>query len=102
MISQTQGSFLCQTLYVQFEDDFVSSLGAFSGLYDLEGDRSGAFENTRVTYVDRQSGKALFAYCSDMKAWTFGFNENGHFPDPCDDWVGMYCEEICCVVVLVF
>ena len=90
MLHQTNGSYLCQTLFVQFEDDFVSSLGAFSGIYDLEGERAGVFENTRVRYIDRQSGKAAFAYCPKMEAWTFGFAEDGHFPDPCDDWVGRF------------
>lgn len=90
MVRQTEGRYLCQTLQVQFEDDFVPSLGAFSGLYDIQEGRVGAFTGDRVRYVDRQSGKALFAYCPEMEAWTFNYAEDGHFPDPCDDWVGKY------------
>lgn len=91
MLNQTGGNYLCQTIHVQFEDDFVSALGAFSGLYEIDSGRIKAFSDSRARYVDRQSGKAVFAYCKEMKAWTFGFAEDGHFPDPCDDWVGKYC-----------
>lgn len=90
MMHQTSGKYLCQTLYVQFEDDFVTSLGAFSGVYDLDDDRAGVFEESRVQYIDRQSENAVFAYCRSMEAWTFSFAEDGHFPDPCKDWVGTY------------
>ena len=87
MVNQTSGEYLCQSFQVQFEDDFVSSLGAFSGIYDLDASTSVPFHSNRVRYIDRMSGKAAFAYCLDLGAWTFSFAEDGHFPDPCEDWV---------------
>ena len=88
VLNQSEGVYNCQALVVQFEDDFVSSLGAFSGLYDLDSSESLPFQSNRVRYIDRMSGKAVFAYCSKLSSWTLGFSEDGHFPDPCEDWVG--------------
>lgn len=89
VIGQVQGTYLCQTIQVQFDDDLVPSLGAFAGLYDM--DRPNGFEalfGRRVTYRDRLSGTALFAYCQNEEAWTFSFvKEDGTNPDPCNDWV---------------
>ncbi|CAB9516192.1 unknown protein [Seminavis robusta] len=55
---------------------FVSSLGTFNGMYDL--DFSGGFLlERRGRYVERRSieidtpGRGVFAYCDDIKAWTF-------------------------------
>ncbi|CAB9509428.1 Inherit from bactNOG: outer membrane autotransporter barrel [Seminavis robusta] len=87
MVNQTNGKYQCQSLTIQFEDDFVSSLGAFSGIYDIDSSKSIPFQSDRVRYIDRMSGKAVFAYCVNLQAWTFSFAEDGDFPDPCTDWV---------------
>lgn len=86
-VNQSNGVYLCQSFQVQFEDDFVSSLGAFSGIYDIDSTLSLPFSSSRVRYIDRASGKAVFAYCEKLQAWSFAFAEDGHFPDPCVDWV---------------
>ena len=90
VLKQSDGVYNCQSLAVQFEDDFVSSLGSFSGIYDLDASESHPFQSNRVRYIDRISSKAVFAYCAELSAWTLGFAEDGNFPDPCEDWVGRH------------
>lgn len=86
--NQSAGIYFCQTIEVQFDDEFVTSLGAFAGLYDLVPNKGfAAFSGKRIKYSDRLSGKAFFAYCQSDNAWTFGYRGDGQEPDPCKDWV---------------
>ena len=76
VILQQNGNFLCSTILVQFGDDTSVHAGTFSGLYDLKP-WSGGIRAQRVEYIERQSGgKAKFAYCSDIGAWTFSWTED--------------------------
>ncbi|CAB9529225.1 expressed unknown protein [Seminavis robusta] len=95
---RSSGQYVCNTSIVNMGDGFVSSLGTFNGMYDL--DFSGGFWlERRGRYVERRSieidtpGRGVFSYCDDIKAWTFqvessGSNEKG---DPCD-WIARSSE----------
>jgi hypothetical protein len=67
---QVTGRFLCKTMQVQFGDDFVPSLGTFSGLYDLKTPGYKLFASNKVEYVERRALEAgneavgKFSYCS--------------------------------------
>eukprot|EP00980_Cylindrotheca_fusiformis_P025093 scaffold13034_cov119-Cylindrotheca_fusiformis.AAC.7 len=73
------GDFLCQTIYVQFSDDFNPDLAPFSGLYDV-GCSNEEYNCRRAQYTEvghgGVSGTAMFAYCTEGRAWAFTFAEN--------------------------
>lgn len=90
---QRSGAYLCQTLFVQFGDDMDPSLAAFSGLYDqiTVGSVGKFLSNTRVRYVDRNSGTGIFAYCPSRRFWSFSHTSATEVAwsedyDPCEDW----------------
>jgi len=93
---QVTGQFFCNTVQVQFGDDFVARLGTFSGLYDLSSGNS-LFSQRRVAYVERRSteigiSQARFAYCNDIGAWTLRLdNRSQAESDPCD-WLARSSE----------
>jgi hypothetical protein len=74
---QQSGKYLCQTLYVQFDDALVPSLGTFSGFYDLSVSESRGFlSSAHVKYVERRSrGRAAFGYCKSSQTWTLTYRE---------------------------
>ena len=68
---QNKDVLLTPRLFVQFSDDFLPALGAFSGMYALSSSR----RDNRVTYVEERSNTAMLAYCEEIQAWTFSFGE---------------------------
>jgi hypothetical protein len=70
----SSGEFLCQTVFVQFGDDFNADLAPFSGLYDI------GYSGRRAEYGEvghgGYAGTAKFAYCMEGRAWAFTFGEN--------------------------
>ena len=85
--NQNNGTYMCQTIYVQFSDDFVTDLGTYSGLYERKApsDRVGQIH---VEYV-ADGGKGRFAYCSDENMWTFVPSKDGN---ACSDWIARSVE----------
>lgn len=73
------GDFLCQTIFVQFSDDFNPDLAPFSGLYDI-GCSDQEYGCRRAEYKEvghgSFTGTAKFAYCIKGRAWAFTFGEN--------------------------
>jgi hypothetical protein len=83
-ISQRNGVYLSQTIYVQFGDEFSADLGAFSGLYDLLTTGGG-----RAEYFARYTGtfdkSSKFGYCMKETAWTFSYGRDPAIvPKACD------------------
>ena len=81
---QVSGSFLSQTVYVDFGDEIIPFLGIFSGCYSITKDTS----DNRHTYrqLGYETDGGLFAFCQDVDgspAWTFSAGTN---QDPCVDW----------------
>jgi hypothetical protein len=87
---QNHGAFQCSTLVVQFGDDMRPELGTFSGMYDQDQSRGTRY----LSYVDRHSKTAEFAYCVQDQRWTFQYHENGtqKNADPCTGWVARSSE----------
>ena len=81
---QQSGHFLCETVFIQFGDEFLPSLGTFSGLYDSVPDPKGFFGSSRVKYIEMRSGKSQIGYCGALTAWTFTYNDADDNQDPCD------------------
>ena len=81
---QNDGLYQCKTLLVDFGDDMRPSLGTFSGLYDQIRTNN----NRYLSYVDRESEKAIFSYCKRDRFWTFQYYEDGvdDNTDPCATW----------------
>ncbi|CAB9526338.1 peptidase C11, clostripain [Seminavis robusta] len=74
--NQNNGVYLCKTIFVQLGDDFVASMGVFSGLYDIQPAPYSPLKERRVEYVERRSQfigthVAKFSYCDEIGAWTF-------------------------------
>ncbi|CAB9529527.1 unknown protein [Seminavis robusta] len=95
---RSSGQYVCNTIIVNMGDGFVSSLGTFNGMYDL--DFSGGFQlERRGRYVERRSieidtpGRGVFAYCDDIKAWTFQveLKDNNEEGDACS-WIARSAE----------
>jgi hypothetical protein len=89
---QLQGDFVCDRIFVQLDDGFVPTLGAFSGLYNVNKDR---VIHGRVTYESSLEGDpSIIGYCSEEGAWTFAIrsdqDDDGE-TDPCD-WVATSSE----------
>ncbi|CAB9528394.1 unknown protein [Seminavis robusta] len=68
---RTSGKFMCNTIIVNMGDNFVPSLGAFNGIYDLDFSTGSGLE-WRAEYVERRSveidtpGRCVFGYCNDI------------------------------------
>ncbi|CAB9525078.1 unknown protein [Seminavis robusta] len=92
------GKYMCNTIIVNMGDDFVPSLGAFNGMYDLDSSANSGLE-WRAVYVERRSveigtpGRGIFDYCEDIKAWTFRIDskDKSGKGDPCD-WIARSSE----------
>jgi hypothetical protein len=89
---QLQGDFVCDRIFVQLDDGFVPTLGAFSGLYNVNKDR---VIHGRVTYESSLEGdRSIIGYCPEEGAWTFAIrsdeDDDGE-ADPCD-WVAKSSE----------
>ncbi|CAJ1968028.1 unnamed protein product [Cylindrotheca closterium] len=81
---QRTGTFVCDTIFVQFNDIYHPGLATFSGLYDS---RCGEGDDTfceRATYVESGHGSRFF-FCEDISAWVFAFDEDGQFN--CANWI---------------
>ncbi|CAB9498704.1 expressed unknown protein [Seminavis robusta] len=86
---QKAGRFVCSTIIVQFDDSMIPELGTFSGLYDKYVAPRNGLGSKRVEYIERRSGRAKFAYCDDIEAWTFRWYQaelDDIEDDPCE-WV---------------
>ena len=81
---QTSGTYLPQTIEVQFSDAVSPSFGPFSGLYDIFYERDRIFSSDRSVYSERRSRLAHFGYCESVQAWTFGYNVTADEFDACD------------------
>ncbi|CAB9500303.1 expressed unknown protein [Seminavis robusta] len=98
VISRTSGKYMCNTIIVNMGDNFVPSLGAFNGLYDLDPSVASGLE-WRAEYVERRSveigtpGRGVFGYCNDIKAWTFRVEpkESKEDSGPCN-WIARSSE----------
>eukprot|EP00586_Coscinodiscus_wailesii_P019031 CAMPEP_0172518068 /NCGR_PEP_ID=MMETSP1066-20121228/290236_1 /TAXON_ID=671091 /ORGANISM="Coscinodiscus wailesii, Strain CCMP2513" /LENGTH=1365 /DNA_ID=CAMNT_0013300363 /DNA_START=216 /DNA_END=4313 /DNA_ORIENTATION=- len=87
---QMSGSLLCDTVYVQFGDEFLPLLGTFSGHYDRTGH---SYEERRSRDIQSDinfgiEGIAKFVFCHKHKFWAFNIHptmsiDNKKF-DPCD------------------
>lgn len=84
MRNQLNGRYLCDSIFVQMQDDFVSALGTFSGVYDRVDRQTHPWKDERVVYVERNSGRARFGYCQEDDVWTFSFDTEDEPRDPCD------------------
>jgi len=83
---QKTGQFLCDTIYVQFSDDFSPEISTFSGLYDKT---PRAVNRGRVQYIENRGnnfdGSSKLAYCAADETWTLSFGESPKDEtDPCD------------------
>jgi hypothetical protein len=85
MRKQQQGTYLCEVIHVQLSDEFIPSLGTFSGIYRRR-DISQGLNLGRVEYEESLSKKVRFAYCEERSAWTLSSHADGR-SDPCDDWM---------------
>uniref|UniRef100_A0A7S4INK8 EGF-like domain-containing protein n=1 Tax=Odontella aurita TaxID=265563 RepID=A0A7S4INK8_9STRA len=90
VLCQIKNFILCRSIAVQFGDELISFLPAFSGVYDMVEGYSIA---GRSVYVARRLGGAMFAYCEQETAWTFTLLTPGERTlkqaDPCKDWRAM-------------
>uniref|UniRef100_A0A7S4N2V1 EGF-like domain-containing protein n=1 Tax=Odontella aurita TaxID=265563 RepID=A0A7S4N2V1_9STRA len=84
---------LPRSLAIQFGDEVRSSLGAFSGVYDITDDTQ--LIDGRAVYYERRLGKSMIAYCESAQAWVFG---PAWYPEQregatktlhCDNWIVM-------------
>jgi hypothetical protein len=82
MRKQQKGEYMCEIIHVQFSDEFIPSLGTFSGIYRRR-DISQGLTSGRVEYEESRSKKIRFAYCEEKSAWTLSFHADGR-SDPCD------------------
>ena len=75
---QNDGKYLPQSFFVQFSDDYDSTLSAFSGIYTYHG-REGNLGNEYAYYKPASStslfaDRAKFGYCHSKKAWAFSYD----------------------------
>ncbi|CAB9513574.1 unknown protein [Seminavis robusta] len=98
VVFRTSGKYMCNTVIVNMGDNFVPSLGAFNGIYDLDFSTGSGLE-WRAEYVERRSvvidtpGRGVFGYCNDINAWTFRVQPKDDQDDsgPCD-WIARSSE----------
>lgn len=90
---QRTGSFVCETIYTQFNDIYHPGLATFSGLYDVKCGRHGSCK--RVEYVERGHGNfsatAKFYFCEDISSWVFAFSDTEEFS--CDSWTAKSAQQ---------
>ena len=87
-VCQIKSFVLCQSIVVQFGDELISSMGTFSGVYDM----SNRTISGRVVYVAQQHKHAMFAYCEEETAWVFVTlppGDSHHHVNPCTEWKAM-------------
>lgn len=84
---QRTGTFVCDAVFVQFNDIYHPGLATFSGLFDKKCGTSGYCK--RAAYVESGHGNysrtAQFFFCDEISAWVFAFNEEGKFN--CHNWL---------------
>lgn len=85
LYQQKIGAYLCQTIFVQFEDDILPEMAAFSGLYEFEYFNLGCNDEAscaRGQYLEKshnvydQVSLARFGYCKEERTWVFSKGEN--------------------------
>lgn len=86
---QRTGTFVCDKIFVLFNDIYHPGLATFSGLfYSKCGEGDGKFCQ-RAAYVESGHGNysetARFYFCEDISAWVFAFDEQGQFN--CENWI---------------
>jgi len=93
-VREVRGDFLCERIFVQFDDAFVPALSAFSGLYLNRGRRSGG----RAIYESESpEDNSIIGYCQHDAAWTFSIAPNSTNADdfvefdPCN-WIAKSSE----------
>ena len=69
---QRTGYYLCQTLFVQFGDDFSPEAASFSGIYEIQPGSGGRHQYRGEFNI----GEALIGYCASENAWIFAYGEN--------------------------
>lgn len=83
---QRTGSYVCETVYTQFNDIYNPGLATFSGLYDVKCGDNGSCK--RAEYVERghgnYSGSGKFFFCDELSSWVFAFSETGEVT--CGNW----------------
>jgi len=90
---QRTGTFVCGTIFVQFNDIYHPGLATFSGLFTSKcGDdgyckRSAYVESGHGSYSDT----ARFFFCEDIQAWVFAFDEGHQFN--CENWISRSPEQ---------
>ncbi|KAL3927224.1 MAG: hypothetical protein SGBAC_013168, partial [Bacillariaceae sp.] len=86
---QQTGTFVCGTIFVQFNDIYHPGLATFSGLFDSRCGQGDDNFCKRASYVEVGHGiyseTARFFFCEDISAWVFAFDEQGQFN--CDSWI---------------
>ena len=84
---QNDGELRSKNIYVQFGDDFSADLATFSGLYAFDPPKS-LIRGERSQYLLSNSGRfnnaARFAYCERSQTWTFSYDRDSGWGDPCD------------------
>mmetsp|Transcript_4368 Transcript_4368/g.10266 ORF Transcript_4368/g.10266 Transcript_4368/m.10266 type:complete len:1616 (+) Transcript_4368:120-4967(+) len=84
---QKRATFVCETIFVQFNDIYDPGLATFSGLFDKKCGTNGYCE--RAAYVEaghgNYSGTAQFFFCDALLAWVFAFDEESRFN--CQNWL---------------
>jgi surface protein len=92
---QANGHYMCQKVFVQFDDELVPDLAYFSGLYTI---KKASKAGSKVEYIevgptatneggDRAYEPAKFAYCDKRNAWVFAHGTSRQSAvDTCNDW----------------
>jgi hypothetical protein len=92
---QANGHYMCQKVFVQFDDELVPDLAYFSGLYTI---KKASKAGSKVEYIevgptatneggDRSYEPAKFAYCDTRNAWVFAHGTSRQsVVDTCNDW----------------
>jgi len=85
---QSSGAYLCNQIYVQFDDTLLPALGTFAGIYSIN--KKLKF-GRRVTYIN---GNNKIGYCVDEKVWSLAVSTHaGDEADPCD-WIASSSESL--------
>ena len=79
---QWSGYFLCEVLYVQFDDAHRPDLEAYSGIFDSKGNRPEKWMEGRMVYYDK-TGSIRLSYCETEKSWVFSDEKSR---SPCQDY----------------
>ncbi|CAJ1947087.1 unnamed protein product [Cylindrotheca closterium] len=84
---QRTGTFVCDTVFVQFNDIYHPGLATFSGLFEKKCGENGYCK--RAAYVEvghgNYSSTASFIFCDALSTWVFAFDEGGRFN--CQNWL---------------